>query len=233
MTVKVLASANSWVVLRGNTVIQDGVSVKARCNNFSCKKKFQLTPSKDLVMEDLIQNVDILFDDKYHPPSPPVPSPDMTETMSTLTYGSFFSPGFPHPTEVQAMGTTTRHRPTFAQLSFSSLPLDAAMESHLSLAPSPNPLLSPLLGFPSSRTLIPEVRDSEAVETLPNSTLAEVVSVPPTSVAEWRLSQSRLPPHHPEAVTIPQSPPESVLSSTSDFARSSVTSLQTRMGFSP
>jgi hypothetical protein len=200
-------------------------------------------------MEDLIQNVDILFDERP-PPSSPVPSPDMTETTSTIAFGSFFSPEFPHPTEVEA-GSTTRHHPTFVdgipmstQPSFSSLPLDAAMESRLTLAPSPNSLLSPLLGFPSSRTLtegvktttqgfIPEVRDSEAVETLPNSTLAEVVSVPPTSVAERRLPQSRLPPHHPEAVTIPQSPPESVLSSTSDFARSSVTSLQTRMGFSP
>jgi hypothetical protein len=51
------------------------------------------------------------------------------------------------------------------------------------------------------------------------------------SVAEWRLRQSRLPP---DALTIPQSPPESVLSSLSDFPLSSATSLQSRMGrFSP
>ena len=73
--------------------------------------------------------------------------------------------------------------------------------NRLTLSPSPIPLLGPLLEFPSSRTLservktttqgrvIPEVRDSEAVETLPNSTLAEVVSVLPTSIAKWRLRQ--------------------------------------------
>jgi hypothetical protein len=60
-------------------------------------------------MEDLIQNVDILFDERP-PPSSPVPSPDMTETTSTITFGSFFSPEFPHPTEVEA-GSTTRHHP--------------------------------------------------------------------------------------------------------------------------
>jgi hypothetical protein len=89
----------------------------------------------------------------------------------------------------------------------------------------------------TTQGLLPEVRDSGAVETLPNSTLAEVVSVPPTSVAEWRLRQLRLPQDrflHPEAVTIPQDPPESVLSSISDSPLTSATSLQTRMGsFSP
>jgi hypothetical protein len=72
----------------------------------------------------------------------------------------------------------------------------------------------------------PEVRGTEAVEpeALANSPPPEVVSVLPTSVTEWRLRQSQLPPQ-PEAVTTPQSPPESVLSSTSDLALSSVMSL--------
>jgi hypothetical protein len=227
MTVKSLASHFSYAVLRGNSVLQDDVNVKK------------------LVMEDLIRNADILFDE-HPPPSPPVPSlaPDAAETP-TSTYASLFSPEFPHPTEVQAMGSTTQHRPglvggipTSTQSSF-SFPSDSAMEIRLSESPSLTPLLSPLLGFLSSKTLtegvetttqgrvIPELKDSEAVETLPNSTPAEVVSVLPTSVAEC---QSRLPPHHLEAVTIPQCPPETVLLSTSDFPLSSATSLQTRMG---
>jgi hypothetical protein len=202
-------------------------------------------------MEDLIQNAHTLFDER----ASPSPSPNVAETASrsTLTYGSFLSPELPQPAEVQAVGSTTRHRPglvydipTSTQSSFSSLPLDASMETRLTL--SPIALLSPLLGLPSSKTLpegvemtaqervIPEVRDTEAVETLTNSTPAEVVSVP-TSVAAWRLQvpQSQLPPQ-PDAMTTPQSPSdsESVLSGTSNFPLSSATSLRTRMGpFSP
>ena len=78
--------------------------------------------------------------------------------------------------------------------------------------------------------LTPQAKGSRAVQTLADSTtLAEVVSVPLTSVDEWRLRQSQLPPQ-PDALTIPQSPPESVLSSMSDFPLSSATSLQTGMG---
>ncbi len=200
-------------------------------------------------MEDLIQHVDTLFDERPSP-SPPVPPAHVAETMSMFTSGSLFlSPEFPQPAEVQAMGSTSKHRPglvggipTSTQLSFSSHS-DADMESHLT--PSPTALLSPPLELPSSTTLtegvemttqeqvVPEVRGTEAVETSANSTLAEVVFVPPTSVAEWRLRQSR-PPPHPEAPTIPQSPTESVLSGVSDFSLSPGTSLQTGMGtFSP
>jgi hypothetical protein len=56
---------------------------------------------------------------------------------------------------------------------------------------------------------------------------AEVVSVRPTSVAEWRV---RAPQSQLAALTVPQSPPETVLPSTLDFLLSSATSLQTRMG---
>ena len=170
-------------------------------------------------MEDLILNAHTLFDER------PSPSPQ------------------------SVMGFTTRHRPgpvygipMSTQSSFSSLPLDAAMESRFTT--SPTRLLSPLLGLPSSKTLpegvemtgqeqvIPEVQDTEAVETLTNSTPVESV---PMSVAAWRLEvrQSQLPP---EAMTMPQSPSdsESVLSGTSGFPLSSATSLRTRMGpFSP
>ncbi len=69
------------------------------------------------------------------------------------------------------------------------------------------------------------MRGTQAVETFSNSTPPDVVSIPPTSVVEWRSRQSRLPPH-PEPLTIPQSPSEkSAQSSISDFSLS-VASLQ-------
>jgi hypothetical protein len=196
-------------------------------------------------MEDLIRNAHTLFDEQPSP-SPPIPSFN-AETTTLYTYGSLFlSPELP---QVQAVGSRTAHRsglvggaPSSTRSSL-SLPSDAAMESRLT--PSPAPLLSPLLGPPSSQTLteavemtaqeelIPEARGPKSKETLVDSTPAEVVSVPLSSVAEWRLRQSRLPPQT-DSMTIPQSPPESVLSSMSDFPLSSATSLQTRMGpFSP
>ncbi len=202
-------------------------------------------------MEDLIQNAHTLFDERPSP-TPPVPSPHVAGTTSTFTYGSLFlSPEFPQPAEIEATDSITRHGPglvngpTSTQSSSSSLHSDASMESRLT--PSSTPLLSPLLGFSPSKIVvegvgtttqeqvISEAGGTEAMVTLPNSTPAEVVSVLPTSVAEWRLRVPQLrPPTHPEVLTIPQSPPESVLSSTSDFPLSSATSLQTAMGpFTP
>ena len=193
-------------------------------------------------MEDLIQNVHTLFDE--HPSqSPPVPSSNVPETTSINTYGSLFlSPELPQPTTQRHPGLVDGI-PASTQSSFSSLPKDLAIDSRRT--PSPSGSLSPLLGLPSSKTLtegvetstqeqiIPEVRGSKAVEISANSNPAEDLSNPLSPVAEWRLHQSRQPPH-PAALTIPQSPPESVLSSMSDVPLSSATSLQTGIGrFSP
>ncbi|KAI9431838.1 Rho GTPase activation protein [Lactarius psammicola] len=223
MTIEALAVLFRYAVLRGNEVLQDGVHMKT------------------LVLEDLIQNANTLF---YERPSPlpPVHPPHMAETGSTFTPDSFLSPDLPQPAEVQAMGSTTRHRPgpvggilTATQSSLPSLPSDSVTESRLT--PSPTSLLSPLQGPLSSRIftegvetttqeqVIPEARGTQAVETLGNSTPA----IPLTSVAEWRLRQSRLS-LRPEAVTMPQSPPESVISFTSDFPLSSATSSHAGMG---
>ncbi|KAF8256586.1 hypothetical protein EI94DRAFT_316051 [Lactarius quietus] len=204
---------------------------------------------KALLLEDLIQNAHILFDECLSS-SPLALSSDIAETTTALTHGSFSSLEFPQPAEVRTMGSTTQSRPplvgsfpTSSQSSFSSLLPDTTMESHL--ATSPSPFLSPLIGLPSSKTLTegvetttqeqvtPEIGGTEAIETLANpSTPLQVASVLPTAVAEWRLRQSRLPPQA-EAVETPQSPPVSVLSSSSDFPLSSATSLQTRMGLFP
>jgi len=177
---------------------------------------------KVLVLEDLIRNVHILFDER--PSShPTVPSPHSTETIE-----------LPQPSEVDAMGSTSRHRPGFVGIvptstpsSCSLSPSDVALESRLT--PSPTNLPNPLLGIPSPNTLVEgvetasqeQVRGSEAVDTLVDSP-PEVMSVPPTSIDEWRLRLSQLPQ---EAVTIPQSPPESVFSSTTDLPLSSIMSL--------
>ncbi|KAI9448583.1 hypothetical protein H4582DRAFT_100109 [Lactarius indigo] len=206
MAVEALAAQFCYTVLRGNQILQDGVHVKT------------------LVMADLIKNAHILFDERPSLPSP-VPSSDVIEATPTHTYGSLFlSPEFP-----QTVDSVSQHRPvlfggtpTFTRSSLSSLPPDPTMGTRLT--PSPTPLLGPLLGLPNPQSL------AEGVET----TAQEVVSVPPpTSVAAWRLRQSQLPPQ-PDVVTMPRSPPESVLSSTSEFPLSSATSLRTRIGgFSP
>ena len=206
----------------------------------TCCNMFQPTPSEVLVLEDLIRNVHTLFD-KSPSTSPRVPSPQAADTTSTFPSGSFSSAELSQPSEVDVMGSTSQHRPGLlsvipasTQSSFPSLPSHVAMEHRL--IPSPTALPSSLLGLPSSNVLvevvkttsqeqvIPKVRGTEAVETLADGPSSEVVSVPPTSVTEWRLRQSQLPPQ-PDAVTIPQSPPESVLSSSSDLPHSSVMSL--------
>jgi hypothetical protein len=189
-------------------------------------------------LEDLIQNVHTLFDDQPAA-SPPAPLP-VAETTSFIS-GSFLSAEFPQLSGADAIDPNIRRVqlvrviPTLTQSPFSSLPSGVALESRLT--PSPTTFPGPFLRLPSSSTLVggvetnsqeqvtPEVRGTEAVELEAQwNSPPEIVSVPPTFVDEWRLRQSQLPPQ-PEAATIPQSPPESVLSSTSDLPLSSVMSL--------
>jgi hypothetical protein len=238
MTVEKLAANFRQVVLRGNEVRQDGVYIKVIYASSTSFTFFQLISLEGLVLEDLIRNVHTLFDDQPST-SLPVPSP-AAETTSTFPSGSFLSTELPRPSEVDAIVGSGTGRPglvsvtrTLAHSSFSSLPSDVALASRL--APSQT---GPQLGLSSSNILVEgvetnsqeqvthEVRGTEAMEpeALANRPPPEVVSLPPTSVTEWRLRQSQLP-SHPEAVTTPQSPPESVLSCTSDLALSSVTSL--------
>ncbi|KAH8996921.1 hypothetical protein EDB86DRAFT_2916359, partial [Lactarius hatsudake] len=188
MNVKALAAQFCYTVFRGNAVLEGGVH------------------AKKLVMEDLVQNVHILFDERA------VPSP----------YDSFLSLELPRSAEV---GSTTRRPPslvgeipTSTRSSFSSPHSESPVERRL----------APLLGLSLSQTLregvetttqeqvIPGARGTQAVETLDGS-LPEAVSLPPTSAAEWWLPHPGLH-QHPEAQTIPPSRPESVLSSTSDFS---------------
>jgi hypothetical protein len=218
--------------------------LSTRCN------VFQLIPSEELVVEDLIQNAHTLFDERPSQ-SPTAPSSDVAETTSTHTHGSLFlNPEFPQSAGVQAAGSTSRHRPGLVgsipssnQSTFSSFPSDGSVESRLT--PPLIDSLSPLRGLSSSNTLteglgtttqlaeqvIPKATGTEAIRTLPTSTPPDVVPLPAaTSVTEWRSYQSRLPPD-PEALRRPQSPTESDLSNMSDI---SATSLDTRVwGFSP
>ncbi|KAF8257420.1 hypothetical protein EI94DRAFT_1817911 [Lactarius quietus] len=215
MTVEVLAVKFRGGVFRGNEILQDGVSVKG------------------LVLEDLIQNVHTLFDERPST-SPPVPPPHAAETTSLVSSGSFLSSELPQSPKADAI----QHRPglvgvvpTSTQSSFTLLPSDAPLESRFT--PSPTAWPSRLLELPSSNTVVeraetasqeqvtPEGRGTEAGDASVNSPPPEVVA---GSVVEWRLRQSQLPPQ-PEAVTIPQSPPESVFSSSSDLPLSSVMSL--------
>jgi hypothetical protein len=193
-----------------------------------------------LVLEDLIRNVHTLFDDQLSAP-PPFPLPAAETTSTPFPSGSSLRAELPQPSGVDAIDPTIQRpqlvgvTPTLTQSSFSSLPSDVALDSRL--IPSPTTLPAPLLGFPSSSTLVegmemnsqeqvtPEVRRTEVVELEAQGSYSpEVMSVPPTFVDEWRLHQSQLP-SQPEAAIIPQSPPESVLSSMSDLPLSSVMSL--------
>ena len=173
-------------------------------------------------MEDLIQNAHILFDGRPSPSqSPPVPSSDVAATTSIKTYGSsLLSPDskFPQSTEIQAMGSTSRHRSGLVdgilastESSFSLLPPDGDVVNHL--PPPRTGFLSPLRGLLSTK------RPAKGVETKTQERLR---------VTE-RGTKAKSPVPHSEARSIPQRPPESIASSASDFARSSATSLRTTM----
>ena len=186
-------------------------------------------------MEDLIRNVHTLFDDQPST-SPSVSSP---AAPSTFPSGSSLSADLLQPSEADATGRATRRLrilgviPTSTHTSFSSLPSGVALESHLT--PSP----TALVGLPPSNILVEgiethsqeqvatEAKGTEVVEpeALANSPPPEVGSVLSSSVAEWQLRQSQLSQQLGE-VTVPQSPSDSVLSSsTSDLPLSSVMSL--------
>lgn len=189
-------------------------------------------------MEDLIQNAQVLFDERPVPSSP-VHSPHMTETTSTLSFGPFMSAEFSRP---QVVGSTTQHRSgpvggtptslTSSLSSFSPSQLESPANVEGRLTSEMVTLLSPLLGLSPSQTLrerletmtqervIHDARGTQAVET-------EDVSVPPTSsvadwlptssIADWVLPQPELQQHLGEPM-VPQSPAESVRSSSTDFS---------------
>jgi hypothetical protein len=195
-------------------------------------------------MEDLIRNAQVLFDERPVPSSP-IPPPHMEETTSTLSFGPFMSGEFSPSAEAQTVGSTTRDRsglvggtPTSSLSSFSPSQLDAPVEGRLT--PPMESLLSPLLGLSPSQTLrerlemmtqeriIRDTNDTPVTETDPT----EVDPVPPTSsVADWWLPQPG-PDQHLGEPMVPQSPSESVRSSSTDFSFCS-TSLVSSPGESP
>ena len=170
-------------------------------------------------MEDLIRNAHTLFDERPSQ-SLPFPSSNVAEATSTHTYGPLFlSPGFPQSSEIQATGSTSRYRPGIVdgihastQSSFSAFPSDGAVVNRFT--PPQAALISPLRELSLSRM------PTEGVQTTTQERVTK---------ARGTKGKLRALPHS-EAPTIPQSPPGSILSSTSGFARSSATSLQTTMG---
>ena len=171
-------------------------------------------------MEDLIRNVQTLFDERPSQPSPV--TSNVAEATSTHTYG--LSPGFPQSSETQSTGSTSRHRPglvdgthTSTQSSFSTFPCsDGAAVNRFT--PLQAALMSPLRGLSLSRM------PTEAVQT---ATQEQPTKTRDTKGKSRRFPHFRLP--HFEAPRILQSPPEIIASSTSDFVHSSATSLQTTM----
>jgi hypothetical protein len=198
-------------------------------------------------MEDLIQNVHTLFNKHPFPLRPVTPS-EVVETRPVPSFYSyslgsslsrFSSPQLPQFAAVQAPDPTPLHRPGLADSIPTYMRSSLSFSSGYSAETSPTALLTPI-SSESSKTLtevetttqerpIAKARSTEAIKTLPNSSLPDVVPLlAPTSVAEWRIHQLRFPPD-PEVLMRPQSPPESVPSSISVSQNSSATSMQTRM----
>ena len=207
MTAKKLAEKFYYPVLRGNESVQDDVSTQARCISSSqCNFVFKRILPKELVMEDLIQNAHTLFEERrFSSPSAFSLRVSVAGALSAVTHGaSSQSPEAPRPTEPQTPST---------------LP-------GLSLLQTPTEDVETAEDTQGARGT------SKAVEVLSNNAPQGDVSPLPTSVAEWRL-QVHQPEARPQpALTIPQSPTGSVLSSSLDFLRSSATSLQTREPYS-
>ena len=134
-------------------------------------------------------------------PSPPPPISNASETTTLDT--TFLSPELSRFAEVQVVGSRTVYRPGIGGIrSLASTRSSLSLPSDAVAESRRTPSPAPLLslGLPSSHTL-------KGVEMTAQD---ELIS--------------------PDATTIPQSPHESVISSTSDFPLSSATSLRTRMG---
>ncbi|SRR6266702_1573190 len=240
MTANALAFRFGFCVFSGCTIFPSGVRVKARCISFllSITNPF----SQDLLMEDLIQNAHTLFDEHLSPsPSPPSVRPE--ETASVLSYSSYWSP---RSAEAQAAGPSTYLRPgpvgtvRASGRSSPSISPNSSVDHLGGTTPTTlTPLLSPLTALSPSQNLaegmetrtqeqvIPETRGSKAAKALPK-TPQDVVSWPPTSAEQGIFPSQQRP--YPEALIIPQSPPESVPSSFADQILSSATSLQSTTG---
>ncbi|KAH9037707.1 hypothetical protein EDB84DRAFT_1129609 [Lactarius hengduanensis] len=150
MNVKALAAQFCYTVFRGNAVLEGGVH------------------AKKLVMEDLIENVHILFDERA------VPSP----------YGSFLSPELPQSAEV---GSTTRHPlslvgeiPSSTRSSFSSSHSESPMERRL----------TSLLGLSLSQTLGKVWRQLRKNRSFPGQEALRRSRC-------WMVRRRRLRPFHP------------------------------------
>ncbi|KAH8979700.1 Rho GTPase activation protein [Lactarius hatsudake] len=147
MTAKALGSQFCYAVFRGGTV--------------------------DLLMEDLIQNAQTLFDEPISP-SPP-PSDHAGPRFSTISYSSLFANTlFAEPHIIGSEGSASARSSLIIVPSISSVELSTPPRL-------PNFLPSPLLGLspletptdgrdpPEPEQFIPEVRGSSAITTLPRA----------------------------------------------------------------
>jgi hypothetical protein len=191
-------------------------------------------------MEVLIRNSQALFHEYALPPTPP--SSAAEETASRFSYGSLFlSPEFPQYSEVQAMGPVLQPRPlhihTSTQSTSSVSPPDSTVDvsGPGRLTPILVPLLSPLSGFPQSRSS-PDTRVTPTREQVKHNTRSreattssqDVVPPPPQPTSSQQPSQQRL-------YALSLSPGAgSLLSDITGNPLSSATSLQSVMGaYSP
>ncbi|KAN0131220.1 hypothetical protein V8E53_010924 [Lactarius tabidus] len=145
MTLEALAAQFCYTILRGNAVVEGGVH--------------------KLVMEDLIQNARILFDEPLLLSSPT----HLVETPSALSFGPFMSAVFSRSAVAQTVGSATRHR---------SALVDGTLTSTLSET-TPERVIHDASGTPVVET------EPTQVDSVP----------PTSSVADWRLPQLGLHQH--------------------------------------
>jgi len=204
MTLEALAARFCDIILRGNAVWEGGVH------------------AKKLVVEDLIQNAQILFEE-CPLLSSPVPSPHTTETTSI---------------GAQAVSSTLRHLsglvsdiPTSTQSSSSTSHSDSPVDGRLSSMPVPLP--NPVLGLSSSQSRVETTtQEQDTSETLPTPISQPEDARTSLDDSEWWLPHPGLFPH-PEEPTDPPSPPESVQSSTTEFSLSSTSLISSPNGSPP
>ncbi|KAN0140281.1 hypothetical protein V8E53_002177 [Lactarius tabidus] len=149
---------------------------------------------KCLVLEDLIRNVHTLFDGQ---PSPVAGKRSMFDNFDS---GSLFS-------------GVSSVIPTSTESSISSSPSGVAWER--CLTPPPTTLPSTLLRHPLSNTLVEGVEMSSQKQEMYE--MRRIRAVAPMALANSPHLDSEvasIPPTPPEAVTVPQGSPESMLSST-------------------
>ncbi|KAH8979723.1 hypothetical protein EDB86DRAFT_609691 [Lactarius hatsudake] len=210
MTGKALASQFCYAVFRGNTIVEGYVCLK------------------DSLMEDLIQNVDTLFDE---PPSPHPPPPARAGSgTSTISYSSLFANSMfaaPQVFDPEGPASARSSSTIFPLISSMDFPIPPSMPSDLFLSsqnthslfdecpPSSPPVYSPYEAETTSEvgdTILQRTSGRDPVSSIlrDNSSWSQVYiplsRMGPPNTRSNSLPIDRVPPTVPNAPIIPNVP---------------------------